>query len=204
VPLTTSTAIRTACAEDLPVLADVLARAFQDDPVFAWSIPDPDERRARLPALFATFAEVFLPHDDTYLTEDLASVALWAPAGVDPLEGAPGAWFAQRCQELLSPDDAARCLAVGELFEQHHPSGPSAYLQLIGTVPEQQGHGRGSQLLRHALARCDEHGIAAYLEASTPANRRLYARHGFRTTGDITLPEDGPTVWPMWRDPTRP
>jgi len=200
-PLATSTMIRAAGAEDLPLLADVLARAFQDDPVFAWSIRDPADRRARLPAMFETFAEVFLPHHETYLTEDRTSAALWAPAGVDPLQGAPGAWFAQRCGELLSPDAAAGCLAVGELFEQHRPAAPCTYLQLIGVVPEQQGNGRGSQLLRHVLARCDTAGTPAYLEASTTDNRRLDARHGFRTIGHITLPEDGPTVWPRWREP---
>ena len=90
-PLATSTMIRTAGAQDLPLLADVLARAFQDDPVFAWSIRDPADGRARLPALFETFAEVFLPHDETYLTDDRTSAAVSAPAsvGAHPARGSP-------------------------------------------------------------------------------------------------------------------
>lgn len=200
-PLATTTEIRTARTEDVPILADILARAFQDDPVFTWSIQDPQERRAGLPALFAAFAEVYLPHDHTYLTDDGLGAALWAPPGVDPLEGEPGATFAERCAQALSPEAAARCFAVGELFQGHHPTTPNVYLQLIGVLPERQGAGHGSRLLRHVLAECDDAATPAYLEASTPANRRLYTRHGFETIGDLTLPEDGPTVWPMWREP---
>lgn len=46
----------------------------------------------------------------------------------------------------------------------------------------------------------DALGDAAYLEATSPDNRRLYERHGFEVTGEIVVP-DGPTLWAMWRDP---
>lgn len=43
--------------------------------------------------------------------------------------------------------------------------------------------------------------VPVYLEASTPRNRALYERHGFRDHGEpIPLP-DGPRLQPMWRTP---
>lgn len=42
--------------------------------------------------------------------------------------------------------------------------------------------------------------MTAYLEATSPLNRRLYERHGFEVTGEIQLP-NGPAMWPMWREP---
>jgi hypothetical protein len=43
--------------------------------------------------------------------------------------------------------------------------------------------------------------VASYLEASSDRSRVLYERLGFVSTGSgIALP-DGPTMWPMWRDP---
>jgi GNAT superfamily N-acetyltransferase len=192
--------IDSAGAADVPVLAGVLARAFQDDPVFAWSIPDEGRRLARLPAVFAAFADVYLPYDETYVAGDGAAAALWAPAGVDPFDGRAGDVFAGRLAELLG-DDAARCLEVGAIFQEHHPPQPWTYLQLIGVVPERQGVGLGSALLAPVLERCDATGTPAYLEASTAGNRRLYERHGFEVVGELALPDDGPTVWPMWREP---
>jgi hypothetical protein len=43
--------------------------------------------------------------------------------------------------------------------------------------------------------------VPAYLEASTPGNRRLYERHGFRATEEVMMAPDAPPMWLMWRDP---
>jgi hypothetical protein len=29
----------------------------------------------------------------------------------------------------------------------------------------------------------------------------FYERHGFRVTGEVSIPRGGPTLWLMWRDP---
>ena len=197
----TTVAITHATQADVPAVASVLARAFQDDPVFVWSIPDPDRRRECLPAVFAAVAELYLPHDETYLTDDGVGAALWAPARVDPFHGEAGEAFNQRMVELLDEADVERCLTVGEVFAGHHPAQPWMYLQLIGVVPDHQRRGVGSRLMAPVLARCDATGTPAYLEAATADNRRLYERHGFETIGDLTLPDGGPLVWLMWREP---
>jgi hypothetical protein len=49
--------------------------------------------------------------------------------------------------------------------------------------------------------RLDAEGIPGYLESSNERNLPLYRRYGFEVTGEIVLPEDGPIIWPMWRDP---
>ncbi len=197
----TTVAVTHATTADVPAVASVLARAFQHDPVFSWSIPDADRRRARLPAVFAAFTELYLPYEETYLIEDGAGAALWAPAGVDPFHGEAGEAFGQRIAELLPAPDTERFLTVGDVFGEHHPAQPWVYLQLIGVAPDQQRRGFGSGLLAPMLARCDETDTPAYLEAATADNRRLYERHGFDTVGDVTLPDSGPLVWLMWREP---
>jgi hypothetical protein len=44
------------------------------------------------------------------------------------------------------------------------------------------------------LSRCDEHGLPAYLEASSPRNRALYERHGFAVVEEMRLPRGGPAL----------
>ena len=51
------------------------------------------------------------------------------------------------------------------------------------------------------LERCDDEGVPAYLESSKEKNVPYYERHGFRVTGELRLPKDGPPLWAMWRDP---
>jgi RimJ/RimL family protein N-acetyltransferase len=56
-------------------------------------------------------------------------------------------------------------------------------------------------LLADNLGRLDAEGVPAYLESSNPANNYRYERLGFEPCGKFELPEDGPDVLQMWRDP---
>ena len=74
------------------------------------------------------------------------------------------------------------------------------YLWFLGVRPAWQGRGYGSALLRAVLDDADRTGTPAYLEATSPDNCRLYQRHGFRVTGELTV-AGGPSLWAMWREP---
>jgi ribosomal protein S18 acetylase RimI-like enzyme len=91
--------------------------------------------------------------------------------------------------------------AVGRV-QARHPKGPHYYLYALGVDPSHQGRGLGSALLRAVLARCDAENVCAYLEASTPMNARLYARHGFQVTEELSMGPGAPTVSLMWREPS--
>jgi hypothetical protein len=51
------------------------------------------------------------------------------------------------------------------------------------------------------LERCDSEGVPAYLEATSARNRTLYRRHGFEDQKALNLPDGGPPMYPMWRQP---
>ncbi|MFD8794735.1 GNAT family N-acetyltransferase [Streptomyces vinaceus] len=80
------------------------------------------------------------------------------------------------------------------------PPAPPAPPPPRGTDPRFQGTGVGSALVREQLAHCDRLGQPAYLESSMISNIPFYEGLGFRVTGEIRLPDGGPTLWPMWRD----
>jgi hypothetical protein len=50
------------------------------------------------------------------------------------------------------------------------------------------------------LERCDRERTLAYLDATSPRNKQLYERHGFRA-GEPFAVAGGPPLWPMWREP---
>jgi ribosomal protein S18 acetylase RimI-like enzyme len=183
---------------DVSTINRVLARAFQDDPVFRWIVPDERARQRALPGVFGAFTEVYVDHGETYVADGDAA-ALWVTPGVEPFTEEQGASFGQRMVELLGPD-AERAFDLNQLLEEHHPQDPSWYLQFVGVTPEHQQHGLGSRLVSTMLDRADAEGTAAYLEATNPDNRRLYERHGFDTVGELRLTQ-GPPLWPMWREP---
>ncbi|MQY09234.1 GNAT family N-acetyltransferase [Actinomadura macrotermitis] len=200
-------AVRTAAAADAADLAGVLARAFDDDPVWRWILPGDDSRVRRLTALFGILLRhVHLPHGACETTGRGAAVeagALWDP---------PGRWRVPFGAQLRQGVPLVRALgvrlpaalrALGEI-EKHHPAEPHWYLAILGTDPPAQGLGLGGALLRSRLDRCDAEGVPAYLESSKAANVPYYERFGFRVTKELALPgKDAPPVWLMWRDPQR-
>lgn len=188
---------------DYDLIADVLTRAFLDDPVIGWFFPDESERPRRVRRYFREIVlDVGLSETtEVCTTEDRGAVAVWAP---------PDQWrVSVRRQLRLLPRYVAiasirwapsRLLAFNQI-EGRHPKGPPHwYLPTLGTDPDRQGRGHGSALLGERLARCDADGLPAYLESSKEANVPFYERHGFEVTETFDLP-DGPRLWLMWRDP---
>lgn len=196
-----TTTVRQANASDARSLGGVLSRAFVDDPVMRWLLPEHGARVERLPKLFAMELRcLYLRHGEVYTTKDLAGGAVWAP---------PEAWHtAIRSVLRATPrlvwtlrgrlGSAVRSVAA---IEAVHPVESHWYLAVLGTEPARQGEGIGSALLAPVLARCDRDWVPAYLESSKESNIAFYQRLGFEVTGTIDLPSGGPRVWTMWRDP---
>ncbi|OJJ73354.1 hypothetical protein ASPBRDRAFT_41024 [Aspergillus brasiliensis CBS 101740] len=59
-------------------------------------------------------------------------------------------------------------------------------LDMLGTLPQFNGRGIGSRLLRWGLDRADEKGVPTFL-ASTPAGRPLYEKYGFEAVEEYEV-----------------
>lgn len=58
---------------------------------------------------------------------------------------------------------------------------------------------RGRQVGELMKKQVDAEHAPAYLESSNPDNIPYYMRFGFEVTGEIKLPDGGPSMIPMWR-----
>lgn len=191
---------RIAAAADLPALAETLAEAFYEDPVWSWAFPDPARRLEQQRALWRLALESALGYGWVWLTDGCASAALWIPPGKPELRPEDEERLGPLLTELLG-DGAARVLDTFDRFDAAHPDEPHYYLSLLATHPDHRGRGVGMGLLADNLARIDAEGAPAFLESSNPVNDRRYERLGFARCGEFELGEDGPSVTQMWRDP---
>ncbi|HET6951275.1 MAG TPA: GNAT family N-acetyltransferase [Acidimicrobiales bacterium] len=191
--------IRPATADDLPTLAYVLGSALHDDPVWSWTAPDPRRRRAHLGPLTELLAASVQRGGGNHLNESGTGAAVWAPPGAGLPRHDDGRFAAALA--AATGADAGRTARLLELLDANHPTGvPHYYLMLHGVIPERQGHGIGSSLLRATLERADRERQPAYLQATSRRSRRLYERHGFVTIGELTTP-GCPPIHAMWRAP---
>lgn len=64
-------------------------------------------------------------------------------------------------------------------------TGPSV-LHFLATLPEYQGQGHGSAMLKWGIEKADATKSRIYLEA-TPEGVPIYLKHGWRHVGEFTI-----------------
>ena len=170
--------------------------AFSADPVMRWFWADSFRYAAYWPRFAEAFGGRAFDHGTAHWLDDGRGVTLWLPPGVGPDDAALGALMV----DTLDGQTLGQLGAMSEQMARFHPTVDHWYLALAGVDPFAQGRGLGSTLLRHGLATCDREGLPAYLEASSPRNRRLYQRVGFEVVG-VVQAGTSPPIWAMLREP---
>jgi GNAT superfamily N-acetyltransferase len=173
-----------------------LTLAFSLDPVVRWAWPDSERYLSYWPPFVDAFGGKAFEEGTAYGLEDHVAVALWLAPRVEP----DGEALMSLFQESMDDQRFEDISAVFEQFDEHHPTYDHWYLPLMGVEPASQGRRLGSTLLQHTLDKCDRDGLPAYLEATSPRSRNLYARHGFDDVATIQA-GSSPPLWAMLREP---
>lgn len=191
--------MRIADPGDFDHLADLLVRAFREDPFHRWLFPDDRRRNRRQRRLFERVLAIYASHGVVYTSEDGSGVALWDP----PRVGGPSLVETLKFLFLILPVFGLRASKVVEgmaPLAALHPRRPHWYLSLLATDPERQRRGVATSLMKPILARCDDEDTPACLEASRYENVAWYERFGFEVIAPLSMPS-GPSVYRMMRAP---
>jgi GNAT superfamily N-acetyltransferase len=186
--------VRSADASLQASAISTIVLGFAADPMTRWAWPDASDYLRIMPRFARAFGGRAFEHGTADITEGACAAALWLPPGVEPDE-------AEMDAGALRPEIAEDSGGVLKGMAEHHPREPHWYLPLIAADPNWIGQGLGTRLMKHALRRCDEQGVPAYLESSNPRNISLYQRHGFRIIGRIQT-GSSPVMTPMLRPPS--
>jgi ribosomal protein S18 acetylase RimI-like enzyme len=187
-------AIRTAIDQEHTDAIHMLVLAFSADPVARWCYPEPDQYLTHFRPFIQQFGGRAFEHDTAYVADAMEGASLWFPPDVH----VDGDAVEAIVRDTVGATRLTDMLRIFEEMDRYHPKDAHWYLSMIGVDPARQGHGVGSALLRHALARPDEDSLPAYLESSNAKNVPLYQRHGFEVIGEIQV-GDAPPLWPMLR-----
>lgn len=188
--------ITTASAGDRERAFKTLVLGFAADPIARWIWPEPERYLTQMPRFAEAFGGRAFENETAYMTEDCRAIALWLPPGVEP----DGEAMEAILGEAMRPDVAEDVEGFLEGMAAHHPHEPHWYLPLIAADPNWINRGLGAALMKHALRKCDQDGLPAYLESSNPRNISLYERHGFTAIGEIQSGAS-PVMTPMLRRP---
>src|SRR4051812_45521553 len=74
--------IRKMTVDDCPTIAGVMARAFYDDPLQTWALPDASTRMSVLEQVFELLSRwSSVPRGESYTDSTMACAAFWVPPG---------------------------------------------------------------------------------------------------------------------------
>lgn len=176
-------------------MADTLSRAFIDDPMLRWPLPDTPDVGDRLRQTFASIYLDIADHDVIWEAGEAAGFAVWIPAGAaDDMFASDEA--VRGTLAPLTDDDGARYGVLWDWIEGRVP-GDVWYLDAVGVDPSRQGEGIGGALVRHGLGMARADDAAAFLETAVERNVGYYERFGFRVVDEGSPAPGGPHIWFM-------
>lgn len=193
--------IRNLAPDESVLIGRIIGESFSDDPVNQWVFGG-----ARgLPSFYAAQArKLYLKKGFGHVTLDEAAGALWLPPNVSkeiPLWNSLD--IAASMVRHGGLGALARGLKVDASLAAHKPKTPHYYLFAIGTIPAQQGKGKGGVLMETALQSVDAAQAPAYLESSKLSNVPFYRRYGFEVIEELVPAPNAPSLWLMWREPRK-
>lgn len=189
--------VRALRSDELKTAAEMLALAFDADPLFAYCLPRERSRATWLRWFhLRALGECHAVGGAFTLEGGPEAGAI----GIYPARTWPPTWQSLLRATPFPPGlPPHRLVTVGLPAEQRlhafHPKVPHVYVYVLGVHPSQQGRGLGGALLSHAAAVAKESGAVSHLETSNPDNVRLYRRFGFEVVGEVAT--GGPPVWAM-------
>ena len=193
--------VRKATAEDLGRICRTVMLAFAEEPVVRWLYPDDEQYFAGDGATMRPFLGNLLRHDESFITDDCVSVALFVPPGRPELE-----MQIDPNSPPVPADQLERFTALGTAMREHTPPVLHWYLNVLGTHPHWRRQGLGALVMGPRLETCDHDGIPMYLETGTIENVAYYSHLGFSVRDEWDVPSaigDGPHLWGMLREPCR-
>lgn len=188
--------------------ASVLSRAFQNDPVFVYLIPDAATRETKSRYIFDMLVRYSVSKGEVYATStNLEAVAVWLPHDRADMNF----WNGIRHGGIpvllhLSPACVVRQLNGSESMCSMHRSLATyrhKYLYLLGTQPHLQKKGYAGAVMRPMLAELDRESLPCYLDNTDEKNTVMYEHYGFTVIKEYKIPKTQVRIWAMVREPRR-
>lgn len=193
--------------EQVPALADMLGRAFVDDPLIRFIEPDDAWRKKLTPVLYGAVLRYCLRYGQADITSDASAVACWLlPSHCQPSlarELRSGMWALPFRAKTSALRRLLRFDALSKALRKEFGGAAHWYLWSLAVDPAQQRKGHASTLLRSVLTRADRSGEVCYLETQNPNNVPIYQRYGFALAARAEL-APGVIIHAMRREPQAP
>lgn len=198
---------RLLTASDIEQAAQVISQAFNNDPLISFMLPFRRTRVKTLYKFFRAYGEVNIKNNRGYgFGEPLQGVAYWKSPNQDNLSiSVKSLTLFLPLLFTLYPIGYFRAKAILQKIDElhkKHADQPHYYLDNIGVIPNAQGKGVSSKLIRPILEMADSQKVITYTDTVTQSNVALYEHFGFQCVEQSPIANTGITVWALRRPST--
>ena len=193
--------IRKMTVDDCPAVAAVQARAFFDDPLQVWALPDASTRLSILEQVFELLSRYSsVPRGESYTDASLSSAAFWVPPGPFELDRAGGRGDGA---DARSARRRQRPVPRRRRHDARAPPDASCTSTSRASAPTRRARAKGSR--RPRCSRCSRVATRTASRRTSRARRNATSAStkgtASRSSAASTIPLDGPPLWLMWRAP---
>lgn len=181
-------------------VVNVLAEAFEHDPMQAWLFPNGKRRMKRLRRFYERDVAIRLDGKATACLFDTRAVAFWQPPAAGETLSFRSALRLAPCFSSVVAHHPVAAVRVLAAVLRQRPQEPHWYLTHLAVRPDDQGRGLGRVLLQWGIERAEEEGVGTYLETTNPDNLPFYRAAGYSQVGVVRV-AGAPSVWTLWRGP---
>jgi len=188
--------------QDIHLAVEVMVRAFEDDPLCVFMLPNKKTRLKTLKKFFYLYGELNITNHNGYgVGEPLTAAAFWLPPAETGVSIGVRTLF-KFIPLILSPYlpgyiKARKIMKQIDRLHLKYAPEPHYYLDNLGVLPSEWRKGLASQLIRPILNRAINEKVAVYTDTVTRKNVALYEHFGFKLMEECTIGGSEITVWAL-------
>ncbi len=193
----TETTVREITQADFSELVPMMIRAFSEDPVIRYVVPDEREWSRIVVPYYRRVLQTAMLRGYGLTDAQVRGVSIWELP--NHRVSLPVHFLELLGMTNILRRNLMRAIRIQSFTANYRPTRSHLYLTYIATDPAAHNRGIGSALLTPMLKLADRERLPIYLECSNHHNIAFYLEHGFNLVDEIRLP-DGPSIWPMLRE----
>jgi hypothetical protein len=190
-------------AAQLREAASMLARAFDDGPLFQSAFPVAASRAKVLQALFTASLKDAMRFGRVEVASGvrIVGVLIWYRSGGYPIPAGRVLRLASEYARAVAacPRGIMKLFRAQQTFNRIRPTQPHYHALFIGAC---EGEHAGTELAKFLLKEADRAKMPIYLETQERRTVQWYGRLGFTVLQEgIEVFPGAPATWTMWREP---
>ena len=185
----------------------ILSKAFYDDPISVYLIPDISERKAKLKHVYEYVIRYDILYGEVYATSpNLEGIAGWLhsenayktvkrqiKSGGPKVISELGMEFYKKSKHIEE---------FTNLIHKKNTPFKHWYLDQFGVDPNFQGKGHAGVLLKAMFTRSEQERLPIYVATHKEKNVAIYQHYGFKILEDIIIPDTDIRQFAMLKEPS--